>query len=87
MSRTMPTCVGGKSVPHITGQLTLRASPSGTFLQTLPGLVTPMKGTLHLRAAVQRRGQRPPKGLDTNMTVEATQRPSTLVKIRRIHPG
>ena len=28
--------------------------------------------TLYLRAAVQRRGQRPPKGLGTNMTVEAT---------------
>ena len=29
------------------------------------------KGTLYLRAAVQRRDQRPPKGLSTNMTVEA----------------
>ena len=55
--------------------LTLRASLSGTFLQTLPDLVTPLKaalGTLYLRAAVHRRGQRPPKGLGTDKTVEAT---------------
>ena len=45
--------------------LTLPASLSGTFLQTLPDLVTPLKG-------MQRRGQRPPKGSGTNMTVEAT---------------
>ena len=51
--------------------LTLRASLSGTFLQTLPDLVTPLKaalGTLYLRAAVHRRGQRPPKGLGTDHT-------------------
>ena len=30
------------------------------------------RGTLYLRAAVQRRGQRPPKGSGTNMTVKAT---------------
>ena len=30
------------------------------------------RGTLYLRAAVNRRCQRPPKGLDTNKTVEAT---------------
>ena len=35
-------------------------------------MVTPLKGTLYFRAAVQRRGQRPPKGSGTNMTVEAT---------------
>ena len=29
-------------------------------------------GTLYLRAAVQRRDQRPPKGSGTDMTVEAT---------------
>ena len=29
------------------------------------------KGTLYLRAAVHRRGRHPPKGLGTNMTVEA----------------
>ena len=54
-------------------KLTLRAPLSGTFLQTLPDLVTPLKGhSLSLRAAVHRRGQRPPKGSGTNMTVEAT---------------
>ena len=31
-----------------------------------------LRGTLYLRAAVQRRGQRPPKCSGTNMTVEAT---------------
>ena len=63
--------VGGK--PGLEAvQGTLRASLSGTFHQTLSDLVTPLKGTLYLRAAVQRRGQRPPKGLGTNMTVEAT---------------
>ena len=30
------------------------------------------EGTLYLRAAVHQRGQRPPKGSGTNMTVEAT---------------
>ena len=61
---------------HFTDSLrgTLRASLSGTFLQTLPDLVTPLKapGTLYLRAAVHRRGQRPPKGSGTDKTVEAT---------------
>ncbi len=48
---------------------TLRASLSGTLLRTLPDLVTPLTGgTLYLRAAVQRRGQRPPKGSGTNHT-------------------
>ena len=39
----------GRGMEH----LALRASLSGTFLQTLPDLVTPLKGTLYLRAAVQ----------------------------------
>ena len=30
------------------------------------------RGILYLRAAVHRRGQRPPKGLGTNTTVEVT---------------
>ena len=44
-------------------------------------------GILYLRAAVRRRGQRPPKGSGTNMTVEATQRQNTHVNMRRIHTG
>ena len=52
--------------------ITLRVSLSGTFLQTLPDLVTPLKGHSFLRAAVHRRGQRPPKGFGTDKTVEAT---------------
>ena len=52
--------------------ITLRASLSGTLLQTLRDLVTPLKGySLSLRNC-QRRGQRPPKGSSTSMTVEAT---------------
>ena len=50
--------------------VTLRVPLSDTSLQTLPDLVTPLKGTLYLRAAVQRRGQRPPKGSGTNIEVE-----------------
>ena len=50
---------------------TLRAPLSGTFLQTLPDLVTPLKGHSLYGAAVQRRGQRPPKASGTNMTVKA----------------
>ena len=65
---------------------TLRAPLSGTFLQTLPDLVTPLKGHSYLLAAVHRRGQRPPKGFGTAKTVEATKRPSTHVNMRRIHP-
>ena len=60
-------CIGSceqRRVSKVTD--TLRASLSGAFLQTLPDLVTPLKGTLYLRAAVQRRGQRPPKGLGTH---------------------
>ena len=52
---------------------TVRASISGTFLQTLSDLVVnATEGALYLRAAVHRRGQRPPKGSGTNMTAEAT---------------
>ena len=45
------------------------------------------RGTLYLRAAVHRRGQRPPKVLGTDMTAEAAYRPSTHANMRRIHPG
>ena len=45
---------------------TLRASLPGTFLQTQSGYAT-----LYLLSAVHRRVQRPPKGLSTNMTMEA----------------
>ena len=51
---------------------TLLASLSGTFLQTLPDLVTSLKGHSYLRAAIHRRGQCPPKGSGTDKTVEAT---------------
>ena len=43
-----------------------------------------LRGTLHLRAAVHRRGQRPPKGFGTDKTVEATKLPSTHVNMS--HP-
>ena len=65
---------------------TLRASLSGTFFQTLPELVTPLKGhsifiSAHLTGR-HRRCQRPPKGLSTNKTVNARLRPSTHVNMR-----
>ena len=45
------------------------------------------RGTLCLRAAVHRRCPRPPKGLGTDKTVEATQRQSTHMNARLISPG
>ena len=48
--------------------ITLRASLSGTFLQTLPDLVTPLKG----HSLSPRSCQRPPKSSGTDETVEAT---------------
>ena len=45
------------------------------------------RGTLCPRAAVHQRCLRPPKGLGTNKTVEATWRPCTHVNTRRVHPG
>ena len=70
----MPPCPCSLSLHHLPHPLpTLRAPLSGTLLQTLPDLVTPLKGgTLYLRAAVQRRGQLPPKISGTDKTVEAT---------------
>ena len=69
---------------------TLRASLSGTFFQTLPELLTPLKGhsifiSAHLSGR-HRRCQRPPKGLNINKTVEARLRPSTHVNMRRVRP-
>ena len=43
------------------------------------------RGTLYLRAAVQRRGQRSPKGSGTNMTVEANLAPKHARK-HETHP-
>ena len=53
---------------------TLRALLSGTFLPTLPELITPLKvhSSSCLRAAVHRRCQCPPKRLGSNKTVEAS---------------
>ena len=61
------------ALQQLNSAVTLLESLSGTLIQTLPDLVTPLKGhTLYLRAAVQQRGQRPPKGSGTNMTAEET---------------
>ena len=52
--------------------VTLRAPLSGTFLQTPPDLVTPLKGhSLSPRSCPPTRSA-PLKGLGTNMTVDAT---------------
>ena len=57
-------------------EYTLRASLSGTFLQTLPDLVMRLlKGALFIstrQLSCDAVTERPPKGLGTNMTVEAT---------------
>ena len=52
-------------------------TPSIAFRHLTPNsarfsYATEGRGTLYLCAAVHRRGQRPPKGSGTNMTVEAT---------------
>ena len=61
----------GLLLPRVNFLCTLPASLSGTFLQTLPdlGISMPLKG--YSLSAVHRRGQRPPKGLSTDKTVEA----------------
>ena len=56
----------------LTEQTTPQASLSGTFLQTLPELVTPLKGHSFLCAAVHWCCQHPRKGLDINKSVKAT---------------
>ena len=57
--------------PDVTSLTTLRASLSGTFLQTLPDLVTPLKGhSLFPRSCPSTRSA-PPKGLSTDKTAEA----------------
>ena len=44
------------------------------------------RGTLYLRAAVHRRGQRLPKGLGTNMTVEAINLAPKHARKQEAHP-
>ena len=62
---------------------TLRTSLSGTrFSYATEGALV-----ISSQLSMQRRGQRPSKGLGTNMTVEATERQSTHVNRRGIHPG
>jgi len=61
-----------KTTIGVWDKATLRAPLSGTFLQTARFSYATEGATLYFRAAVQRRGQRPPKGLGTDMTVEAT---------------
>ena len=61
-------------------------------LQTLPDLVTPLKGALFISAQVPATvvTRRPQKGVGTNATVEATQRPfivQELCESRGCRPG
>ena len=56
------------SLGFVTNIDTHRASLSGTFLQTLPQLVTP----LHIYSSVHRRCQPPSKGLNADKTVQVT---------------
>ena len=63
---------------HIHLQTGLSVHTPSTVFRHLPpnsarfSYVTDWRGTLYLRAAVHRRGQRPPKGSGTNMAVETT---------------
>ena len=72
--------VRARALGCFNSHITLRASLSGTFLQALPDLVTPLKGALFISAQLSTdAGQRPRfrqrhytiSGLGTNMTVEA----------------
>ena len=56
-----PSSKGCREPPVGLVECTLRASLSGTFLQTLPDLVTPLKGHSLSPRTVHRRGQRPSK--------------------------
>ena len=58
---------GGRGVGE---GLTLRASLSGTFLQTLPDLITPQKG--HRRRSCPPTRSAPSERFGFNKTVEAT---------------
>ena len=62
---------------------------SGTFLETAK-IDYASEGAffISMPAAVYRPWrQRPPEGLDTNKTVEATGHPSTHVNMGRVRPG
>ena len=76
---------------EVTGREKAHHTPSTAFRNLPPNFArfsyATEGGILYLRAAVHRRGQRPPKGSGTDKTVEATNLPSTHVNMRRIHPG
>ena len=60
---------------------TLQASLSGTYLQTLPESVTPLKGhSFYFHTAVHLCCQRSPKGLGTNKAES-----NTVSKFSRLH--
>ena len=65
---------------------TPRVSLSGTFLQTLPELVTPLKGHSLSPRSCPPRLSAPSEGFGTNKTTEATQRPCTHVNLRHVRP-
>ena len=71
--------------------VTLQTSLSGTFLQTLPELLTPLKGhVLFISAQLSTdavSALRKVWVLILNKTVEATLRPSTRLNLRRVRPG
>ena len=54
-------CVDIVTCLHHCHSVKLHAWLSSTFLQTLPGLAWPLRGTAYLPTAVHRRCQRPPK--------------------------
>ena len=65
----------------------LQTSLSGTFLQTQPELVLPLKGHyLVLRTAFHWHCQHPLQSFGTEQTAEATQHPSTHVNMKCFRP-
>ena len=61
-------------------------TPSIAFRHLPPNSARYSYATEGALALYLRRGQRPPKGLGTDKTVETTSRPSRHVNMRRIHP-
>ena len=62
----LPPCIPVETSGH-TPSIAFRHLPTNSAIFSYA-----TEGALYLRAAVHRRGQRPPEGLGINMTVEAT---------------
>ena len=65
---TTTLCSRAQDPNQLTAKHTLRASLSGTFLQTLPDLVSPLKGHSLSPHSCPPTRSAPPKGLGTDQT-------------------